>query len=536
MRNKKNDYGQGYQPEWEDAGEKGYKFRFRFLIGAAAVLAAIVGVASFFLLSTKMQTQKYNSYLTKGNEYYSSGDYENAIIAYQNALETDDTKSGAYINLSIVYMAKGDYNMALDILTQGYEATGSGDIGERVNEMNGLVNKLQEAQFTREEIILLAQNVTVENTAFDMVSQYTYTDYYRDFGSAAKSEKTGDTVEIYYESAGMHTFYYNIQDEIVLDADGTAPLASAKPCYVQFDKVSALLGSSEEAYAVSREKLEEIFGSQTEFYQDSSDGNYYMSAEYKNCIVTIRTDENGDVVSGEAWNRLEPLYRQETEEMDENTGKISGYVQDAVTGAGMRAALKIREHNSRTGTVLDELASGTDGSYTCEGKAGKYTVEASAAGYITEYFDIEIKAGQIKTGENFVLSPEIASGEIRIVLTWGAAPTDLDGHTEGISSTGKSFHIYWSNRKEDGIGTLDVDDTNGYGPETTTVADAGAEFTYSVYDFTGSGTMGSSGAEVKVYLPGSAQPVVYSVPEGSGNCWTVFKYENGAVTPVQTME
>ena len=83
------------------------------------------------------------------------------------------------------------------------------------------------------------------------------------------------------------------------------------------------------------------------------------------------------------------------------------------------------------------------------------------------------------------------------------------------------------------LAELDVDDTDGYGPETTTVYDPSGDYVFSVVDFTASGDLAISGATVKVYLPGQ-QPVTISISECANTAtdrydieWSVFRVHNG---------
>ena len=48
-----------------------------------------------------------------------------------------------------------------------------------------------------------------------------------------------------------------------------------------------------------------------------------------------------------------------------------------------------------------------------------------------------------------------------------------------------------------------------------------------IKDFRNTGEIGNSGAEVKVYFSNGQEPVIFRVPEGSGNTWDVFPLENG---------
>ena len=117
------------------------------------------------------------------------------------------------------------------------------------------------------------------------------------------------------------------------------------------------------------------------------------------------------------------------------------------------------------------------------------------------------------------MSPEM-NGEARIVLTWGSYPSDLDSHL-----IGNGVHVSWLNTSTAAAG-LDLDDQDGYGPETTTIYDLSGDYTFVVHDFTNSGDIGSSGAEATVYLPGQ-EPVTISISGSGSNTWVVCSITDG---------
>lgn len=128
-------------------------------------------------------------------------------------------------------------------------------------------------------------------------------------------------------------------------------------------------------------------------------------------------------------------------------------------------------------------------------------------------------------GLTYAISPVMKNLDgLRIVLTWGAYPTDLDSHLWYSDQ-----HIYW----KDKVGVqanLDVDDRDGYGPETITINERkfGTDYYYSVHDYinresTHSEALSRSGATVFVYI-GQSLVKTYYVPKNKiGNLWTVFK-------------
>ncbi len=128
-------------------------------------------------------------------------------------------------------------------------------------------------------------------------------------------------------------------------------------------------------------------------------------------------------------------------------------------------------------------------------------------------------------GLTYAISPVMSNLDgVRIVLSWGRNPDDLDSHLWY-----QSQHVYY-NKKESPNAILDVDDTDGYGPETITIQEKqfGKEYVYGVYDYSNkernsSEALSASGAKVFVYI-GQSLVKTYYVPQNkTGNLWTVFK-------------
>lgn len=93
-----------------------------------------------------------------------------------------------------------------------------------------------------------------------------------------------------------------------------------------------------------------------------------------------------------------------------------------------------------------------------------------------------------------------------VKLTWGANPRDLDTHLTGPQEgTDTRFRVYYAN-KDETIGNvtinLDVDDTSSYGPEVLTIPSfvLPGRYRYSVYHYSGSGTIFSSPTRVELRL------------------------------------
>jgi hypothetical protein len=229
---------------------------------------------------------------------------------------------------------------------------------------------------------------------------------------------------------------------------------------------------------------------------------------------------------------------------DSVPGGISGQVKNARNLAGISGALVTlrRGINAITGDVVATTRSGAGGAYQITGvHAGTYTLTVEAAGFVSETRTGIVIGSRILAGQDVLLSPDDL--DLRIKLTWGATPADLDSHLTGPSTLGGRFHVYWDAKgslNTDPFAALDVDDVTSFGPETITITrQAAGVYRYSVHDYTNrnstsSAALGASGATVTVYLRGQII-ATYAVPSAPGTTWTVFEYENGVIRRINSM-
>jgi uncharacterized protein YfaP (DUF2135 family) len=240
------------------------------------------------------------------------------------------------------------------------------------------------------------------------------------------------------------------------------------------------------------------------------------------------------------------------------TGTLTGQVTDASNAAPIAGALVTVQGTGQSDTT------DASGNYTILNvPAGSRTVTASAAGYISSTQTTTVSDGGTTT-LNFALSPApTGTGEIRAVLSWGAIPRDLDLHVSGpLASPGSGrFHVYFAHSAQvDGSGDpycqLDVDDTNGNGPETQTITISNSEGDYVagdyhvwVHNFSGDATFEPSGATLNLFdrftQRGSfAQSAVVNPTNGTDDqrIWKIVNFtiddagNMTVVAPVQAMD
>jgi uncharacterized protein YfaP (DUF2135 family) len=129
-----------------------------------------------------------------------------------------------------------------------------------------------------------------------------------------------------------------------------------------------------------------------------------------------------------------------------------------------------------------------------------------------------------------VANPRLNPGEIRVVLTWNDFPKDLDLHLFGQGNQG--IHVSYLNKAE-GPANLDVDNKDGFGPETITIRGGSGAYAVRVADHANTGQKGDatladkSAAEVKVYRH-TGELSTFNIPRGGaggkkGPVWDVCK-------------
>jgi len=276
-------------------------------------------------------------------------------------------------------------------------------------------------------------------------------------------------------------------------------------------------------------------------YSLTAPANSGYSIEFSKSGYTTKTTDNITVAANSVTTAdaaLAPIPVS-------GVGTLSGIVTDALSGQPL-PGVSVRLLSGST--VIATVTNNQDGTYAVSGPSGSgYAVEFSKAGYITSTAsNVTIVANTTTANVNMTLSPVLQQGQTRIILTWGPTPPDLDSHLTGpIPDSTARFHIYYADMgsaTSSPFAALDVDATEGFGPETTTIYQQfSGVYRFSVRDFTngGEGTtstaLSNSGAQVNVYQ-GNNRVATFNVPTNTGgDVWTVFELNGNIITPINTM-
>lgn len=217
-------------------------------------------------------------------------------------------------------------------------------------------------------------------------------------------------------------------------------------------------------------------------------------------------------------------------------GDVFGYVMNAMSASPIEGATVVVEGES---TVTDTL-----GYYIVEDVGpGSVTVEASITDFVTVSSVVDVGDGE-SVRQDCALIPTTTGDEYRIVLSWGEDPSDLDSHL-WVPLGGTTYaHVYYGYRGsavDEPYAELDVDDVTGYGPETVTVFPRHeGEYVYSVYHYSGLGTLRSSNAVVRIYQGNTLRYTLDVADETCGDNWwwnvCTFDAQSGDFTIVDALD
>lgn len=261
-------------------------------------------------------------------------------------------------------------------------------------------------------------------------------------------------------------------------------------------------------------------------------------------IIFVRVDDNGAYDERDETNNRISIQSDICWSQTPSIESISGRVINAVTGELLSnvEVMLYKEENGQPGRLVAKKITDEGGNFTFANlHASTFILSSAPEGFIAGERRVTVQTGNMLEHQDLALSPVLGEGQIRIVLTWGEKPEDLEAHLTAPNPDGCRHHCFYWNKVIPGA-NLDLDDRHSFGPETITITEkTPGTYRYYVHDFTNrlyptSIWLGQSEAKVTVYS-GANQPVTFAVPILRGNVWHVFDLdgETGAIIPVGKM-
>lgn len=283
---------------------------------------------------------------------------------------------------------------------------------------------------------------------------------------------------------------------------------------------------------------------------ETDTGGYFETSLTGGIYTAYSTAEGFSENLGRVYGETSEVYEERVIALKPESGKASGKVIDATTGDPVRnatVAVYQGANAADAGTPYLTIELNAAGEFSTVLPNGNYTVYAKANEYMTSAGENwQIGSEYDLTDQILIISPVLTTGTARAVLTWGRNPSDLDSHLicKKAGQTGTVYHVWYHNKIGKVTGRpelqaeLDLDDTNSFGPETTTFP-VNADYDYSFYvqdytnrfNYSNTGALPGSGAKVTLTL-WNGEIYTYEMPAERGTLWEVFRIQNGQVIPV----
>ena len=220
---------------------------------------------------------------------------------------------------------------------------------------------------------------------------------------------------------------------------------------------------------------------------------------------------------------------------------VSGTIKNAENGTAVSGAtIKVRTgiNNKTGGYASGSATTNSSGNYSLTLRVGTYTLEVSKNGFATGYINVSASGSTCKN-QNTSITPIVETGKIRIVLTWGETPQDLDSHVL-FNMDGNTHEVDYRNPSYYHNGVefvqLDYDERNSYGPETITLNEPDmTEYTYFVRNYSKDSPLAGSDAKVVVYS-GDSEIATFTAPTtGTGEYWDVFTIRGDQIQTINVI-
>lgn len=221
------------------------------------------------------------------------------------------------------------------------------------------------------------------------------------------------------------------------------------------------------------------------------------------------------------------------------TQTINGIINDAQTGQPISGAV-VRffsgASNDTSGYRFSDAITTGAGAWTGSYTIGAYVCAVYASNHVPLVTNVPV-TDTTTTQLTTTITQPVPAGQMRIVLNWGALPSDLDSHLTGDSTSisGRPrYHVYYANdlildASGDTIAFLDHDDVTSFGPETITIFRFfPGTLRYKIHDYTNRNSTGShimsdtSRATVRVYTSAGLLREDRILTGVAGNQWYAY--------------
>jgi tetratricopeptide (TPR) repeat protein len=301
-----------------------------------------------------------------GRKYYTSMDYDQAIVAFKAASRVAPKEEDAYLELATIYLEQSNPSSAISTLKAAFDKTKSA----RVNLL--LYKVLNNTWEQDADVMNEEPGVVLPNDQFlDILSSYTFEKYRKYYSSHSEvSSSANGRYDFTYPDLGIVCSWYNTaEDGNVINLNSHTPYAAKLPNEIRLTDVGRIFNNFNGS--VNYDHLEDLFvGNITKSIVKIEALNReipVVTIAYKDLDITIETDAEGNVEKANGYNKIVPL--AEGAIKDKDGGSLSGFVENAVTGDGVACEFTIMQDR----ITVAEVKTAPGGSYEVYLEKGKYS-------------------------------------------------------------------------------------------------------------------------------------------------------------------
>jgi len=245
----------------------------------------------------------------------------------------------------------------------------------------------------------------------------------------------------------------------------------------------------------------------------SSNGDTARFDCYDNCVYT-KDDDDADKEFCFKTGPLDTKCETEDESTATQENKIKLIVRNSVDNLPVTNAKVTLYFNSSTPLYTDSRVDSSLGTIEFDIPSnGIYSGNVTADGFINSNFELNVNCTALVCTSSLLvaLSPFIESNDtvvsesVRVIMTWGEKPRDLDLWVVSYDvRNGSTCATWYANKNNCTEKNLDVDETDGglNGPETITLTNPSVNKDYvyaiAIDDYSQSEDFITSGAKVQV--------------------------------------
>ena len=152
------------------------KNRKPLILAISAVALILVLFIVIFIIRSNSPSSRFQEQLELGNRYLSEMNYEQAVAAFEAAIEIDPKNVEAYKGLVDAYIQMGDDQLAIEIAQRAYDATGDDSFQDIINELT------TDSMLPTESSVYVTENVADTEDDFGIHGEYVNGIYHHNYG------------------------------------------------------------------------------------------------------------------------------------------------------------------------------------------------------------------------------------------------------------------------------------------------------------------------------------------------------------------